>query len=154
MEQETIILNQLTDKFSILDGTGTIPAERRIYLTVPSDIFMEVIGYAAHEMQFYHLCTITGLDSNDSYEFIYHISNSNGIVLSLKIRVPKENPVINTVLPIYGGAIFYERELEGILGVKVEGLPKGRQYPLPDNWPKGQYPLRKDWTPEMLQQNQ
>jgi Ni,Fe-hydrogenase III component G len=29
----------------------------------------------------------------------------------------------------------------------VTGLPEGSRYPLPDNWPEGQYPLRKDWKP-------
>jgi Ni,Fe-hydrogenase III component G len=37
-----------------------------------------------------------------------------------------------------------------LLGIKVEGLPEGRRYPLPDNWPQGQYPLRKDWDPSVL----
>jgi len=37
-----------------------------------------------------------------------------------------------------------------MLGVQIEGLPPGKRYPLPDNWPAGQYPLRKDWKTEML----
>jgi Ni,Fe-hydrogenase III component G len=32
-----------------------------------------------------------------------------------------------------------------LLGIKVNGLASGHRYPLPDNWPKGEYPLRKDW---------
>jgi Ni,Fe-hydrogenase III component G len=37
-----------------------------------------------------------------------------------------------------------------MLGVNVEGLPEGKRYPLPDDWPDGQYPLRKDWNKKML----
>jgi membrane-bound hydrogenase subunit beta len=32
-----------------------------------------------------------------------------------------------------------------LLGIQVEGIPPGRHYPLPEGWPEGQYPLRKDW---------
>ena len=37
-----------------------------------------------------------------------------------------------------------------MFGIKVEGLPEGERYPLPDGWPEGQYPLRKDWNKDML----
>jgi membrane-bound hydrogenase subunit beta len=39
-----------------------------------------------------------------------------------------------------------------LLGAQVEGLPQSSRYPLPDNWPKGQFPLRKDWKAEMLKE--
>ena len=32
-----------------------------------------------------------------------------------------------------------------LLGIKVNGLAEGQRYPLPEDWPKGDYPLRKDW---------
>ncbi|MDP4108841.1 MAG: NADH-quinone oxidoreductase subunit C [Bacillota bacterium] len=148
MEKEASILQEIAKRFISLEGAGLIPAERRIYLEVPQEIFMDVIKFAAKELGFKHLCTITGMDSASCFEFIYHISNDDGIVLNLELKAQKENPVISSVLPVYNGAVFYERELEGMLGVKVSGLPEGRQYPLPDNWPAGQFPLRKDWKPD------
>jgi len=150
VEKENLVLKRLAEKFPVLAEAGRVARERRIYLDLPSDIFMEAAEFASRELGFYHLCTITGLDAGDGYEFIYHISDAEGCVLSLKLKIPKEGPRIGSVLPIFNGAVFYERELEGMLGVKVEGLPEGRQYPLPDGWPEGQYPLRKDWTPDML----
>jgi len=147
LEKENLILSKLKEKFPGFDCAADIPFERRIYMDVPSEIFLDLIGFAASELGFDHLCTITGMDSGDCFEFVYHISDHNGIVLNLKLKAPKENPVISTVLPIFNGATFYELELEGLLGVKVNGLKAGRQYPLPDNWPKDQYPLRKDWVP-------
>ena len=32
-----------------------------------------------------------------------------------------------------------------MFGIVVEGIPDGRRLNLPDDWPDGQYPLRKDW---------
>ena len=45
----------------------------------------------------------------------------------------------------FPAAEIYERELIDLLGAKVAGLPEGKRYPLPDDWPAGEYPLRKDW---------
>ena len=50
-----------------------------------------------------------------------------------------------TVLAAFPGAMSYERELEDVLGIKIQGLPPGRRYPLAEDFPVGQYPLRKDW---------
>lgn len=150
MERAQSILLKIKSAFPGLGGVGVVPAPRRIYLDIPAEIFLDVLKYAKNELKFGHLITITGLDTGEHFEFIYHVSNTDGVVLNLKREAPRDDSVIPSVLPIYEGATFYEKELEGILGVKVEGLPEGRQYPLPDNWPKDQHPLRKDWKPEML----
>jgi len=148
LEKETLVLKSLAEQFHGLDVDKAKWSARRIYLDVPGEIFMDVLRYAVSSLGFDHLCTITGLDNGTEFEFLYHIANTDGILMSLKRKASKDNPVIPSVLPIFTGATFYELELEGLLGVKVDGLPEGRQYPLPDNWPKEQYPLRKDWVPE------
>lgn len=143
------VLDRLQERFPGLDMTEAKTAIRRVYVSVPEETFLDALRFAAEDMGFNHLCTITGLDTGEGYEFLYHVANGEGIVLTLKYRTRGGNGVeIPTVLPIYAGATFYERELEGLLGVTVVGLPQGRQYPLPDNWPKGQYPMRKDWKPD------
>ena len=116
-------------------------------MDVPLESLMDILHFCHDELVFDHLCTITGLDNGEMFEFLYHIAHEDGIVLTLKVKTPRDGGVLPSVMPIYNGAIFYELELEGLLGVEVEGLPDDRQYPLPDNWPKGQYPMRKDWKP-------
>lgn len=149
MELETKVLDAIKARFDTVDTAQAALATRRIYLGVPAACFMDVLAFAANELGFTDLCAITGLDTGEQFEFLYHISNGDGILMTLKYSTLREGEiVIPSVLPIYQGATFYERELEGLLGVQVEGLPEGRQYPLPDNWPEGEYPMRKDWTPQ------
>lgn len=150
LEKENMILNELADKFECLHEKGTIPKERRIFIDVPEDVFSDVIRYSCVELKFVQLCTITGLDAGENFQFIYHLANDEGILLNLKRNIPKDHAVITSVLERYNGAMFYERELEDLLGVKVEGMPEGKHYPLPENWPEGQYPQRKDWNPDSL----
>ena len=42
----------------------------------------------------------------------------DGIVLSLKTRVPKTNPVLQTISDIFPGGIIYERELADLFDVE------------------------------------
>lgn len=145
---ENNILISIKNKFPSAEIENASISKKRIYFSLKPDIFFQTIEFTALELGFFHLCTITGIDNLDSFEFLYHTANENGILLTLKLKTPRNDSVIiKSVLPVYNGATFYERELEGLFGIKVEGLPEGRQYPLPDNWPAGQYPLRKDWDP-------
>jgi membrane-bound hydrogenase subunit beta len=147
MNREELITTDLVGTFGLTDERCRIAAPRRMFVEADRQGFAALITRLRDEHQFTWLCTITGLDAGDTYEVIYHLAAPDGIVLSLKLPVPKDNPTIESMIPTYNGAVYYERELVDLLGITVEGLPKGNRYPLPDDWPAGQYPLRKDWTP-------
>ena len=100
--------------------------------------------------KFPFLCTITGLDNGATLGAMYHLARESGVMLNLSVNVPKENPVLQTVSGYFPAADAYEREMNDLLGTDVQGLPPGNRYPLPDDWPKDQHPLRKDWKVEML----
>jgi NADH:ubiquinone oxidoreductase subunit C len=65
---------------------------------------------------------------------------------NVKTRCPKGESM-QTITSIFPGGGIYERELIDLFGAHIDGLPEGRNYPLPDNWPKGEHPLLKDWKP-------
>jgi NADH:ubiquinone oxidoreductase 27 kD subunit len=152
MTAEENIVRKLVDNFELLNERCHIQRERRIFAEVPKGIILEVISYAKEKLDFSMLCTITGLDLGEELQAIYHLTNNCGMVLSLKINVPKDNPVIESVTPIYRGASFYERELVDMFGFEVKELPPGYRYPLPDWWPVDQHPLRKDWKPDGMEE--
>jgi len=147
LEAENNIIKCLAEKFKTCDAETAAVSHHRVFLTIGTEEFLLALTTLKTEQGFEHLCAITGLDTGEGYEFIYHIANGDGILFNLKIKTPGGDGIsIPSVLPIYNGATFYELELQGLLGVTVIGLPKDRQYPLPDNWPQGQYPGRKSWT--------
>lgn len=150
MANEEAIKNTLLSRFSYLGEKIRIQRERRIFADVPYNNFSEVFDYAVKNMNFAVLCTITGLDEGENFAFYYHLARRDGTMLNVKTFVGKSNAVIKTVIAYFPSAHIYERELEDLFGVKVEGLPAGKRYPLPDDWPVGQYPLRKDWKQEQL----
>jgi len=142
---EKKIQASLITKFDYLHDKVRVQRDRRVFTDVPYEHFNSVLDFCMNSLGFVFLCTISGLDDGSVLSFIYHLTRQDGIVLSLKISVPKEKAVIRSVIDRFRGAEIYERELMDLLGVKVEGLPEGKRYPLPDDWPKDQYPLRKDW---------
>ena len=120
------------------------PRERRIFAETSLNNLVEVTKMLK-ELGMINLGTITGLDSGDNFEVFYHFYNAQGLLFNLKVFTPRNNPKIPSVTSIFPGISLYERELIDLLGIIVEGIEPGRRYPLPDNWPAGQYPLRKDW---------
>ncbi len=76
----------------------------------------------------------------------YHLNKEGRIVLTLSVSVKKDKPVIKTITSFFPSADIYERELMDLLGISVNGLAEGLRYPLADNSPRDEYPLRKDWV--------
>jgi Ni,Fe-hydrogenase III component G len=91
-----------------------------------------------------HISTITGVDLGDFVEVIYHF-DCRPAMLNLKIQLPRDCLKVPTVTDVFPGAILYERDLMEMLGVKVEGHPDPRRLFLPEDWPEGVYPLRKEF---------
>jgi Ni,Fe-hydrogenase III component G len=151
MKAEENIRGELESKFSYLKDRVTVPRARRIFLDADYDRFREVFEYAVKELKFHFLNTITGLDDGEKLGLIYHLADDNGITLNLKTGVPMQDPLVKSVTDIFPSADIYERELADLLGAKIEGMVEGFRYPLTDDWPAGQYPLRKSWKLENLE---
>ncbi|MFN3740349.1 MAG: NADH-quinone oxidoreductase subunit C [Thermodesulfovibrionales bacterium] len=81
------------------------------------------------------------------FEVVYHLySIKFRHILRLKAEVPEEDPVIDSVMPIYIGANWHERECYDMFGIQFRGHPDLRRILLPEDW-EG-YPLRKDYPLE------
>jgi NADH:ubiquinone oxidoreductase subunit C len=141
---ETDIIQGLSELHP--DVKVRLERDRRLWLDVPRRRAIEVIAYLHDELGFTSLCTITGLDSGDKFELIYHLAADNGIVANVKVTSPRTNPDFETVTDIYKGGMLYELEARNLLGLRIRGIPDDIRYPLPDDWPKGEFPLRKDWV--------
>jgi Ni,Fe-hydrogenase III component G len=148
MTPEEKIKESLVNHFRIPETAIIIVRARRIFVSVDLAVLRPLIEYAIAKLGCSMLCAITGLDDGDNLSLIYHLATDKGVMLNLKTSVPKTNPVIPTVMGYFSCAEVYEREITDLLGFKVEGLPAGNRYPLIDDWPQGEFPLRKDWKPQ------
>ncbi len=64
--------------------------------------------------------------------------------VTLKASVPREKPEVESVVPVWAGANWHEREAYDMYGIKFLHHPDLRRILMPYDWPGG-YPLRKDY---------
>jgi NADH-quinone oxidoreductase subunit C len=64
----------------------------------------------------------------------------------LRVFLPSDEPVIDSITSVWPSANFYEREVFDLFGVRFSGHPNLRRIMMPDEW-EG-HPLRKDYPVE------
>lgn len=141
----------ITSRFPVLADKVTFPKPKRVYMgPISVEHFPETLEYLVFEAGLDNFLLLAGLDAGENLEFMYVFSDKKApeILYALTIYAPKENPVIPTIIGLFPNALWHEREVVDLFGAVVEGLPPGLSYPLPDGWPEGNYPMRKDWKVE------
>jgi NADH-quinone oxidoreductase subunit C len=66
--------------------------------------------------------------------------------VGLRSSVSAQNPVIDSVVPVWSGANWLEREVFDLFGIRFEGHPDLRRILLPDDFEGA--PLRRDFPVE------
>ncbi|MDO8689003.1 MAG: NADH-quinone oxidoreductase subunit C [Dehalococcoidia bacterium] len=95
------------------------------------------------------LSTMVGLDDRERtgrFRLVY-VFSIKGTWLSVETEIDPERPSFPSVTRRLPSAHWYEREVQDLLGLTPEGHPDPRRLILHDDWPKGVYPLRKDFDP-------
>lgn len=77
------------------------------------------------------------------FEVVYVLLSLTHGYLRLKVRVPESNPVLPSVVPVYGGANWHEREAYDMYGLKFTDHPDLKRILMWPGYPF--YPLRKDF---------
>jgi len=143
MNVETIVQkinSEIKDKVQEV----SVAAPLRINIKVDRKQLLAVLLYLKEQFGFTHLATISGNDLGENFEVVYHMA-SNLATINVRILTPRSDPKIPSTCSVIPGAILYERELQDMFGIVVENIPDPRPLLLADNWPAGEYPLRKDW---------
>lgn len=122
----------------------TNPDRRRVFLGIAPADLVSTATLLRDRYDCAYLATITGIDKGETFEFLYHFASPVANI-NVRTEIPRTDPRLPSVCGPIPGAVLYERELQEMFGVTVEGLPDPRRLNLPDDWPEGQYPLRKDW---------
>jgi membrane-bound hydrogenase subunit beta len=122
-----------------------------IWIDLKREAFRGAVEHVCEIQQYPHLAIISSADMGDDVELIYHFTIYYGrhlqeISLGLRVRLPKSDLSIPTITDIIPGALFTERETQEMMGVEVVGIPDGRRLFIPDDFPEGVYPWRKDET--------
>jgi len=143
------ILAKLEAKFPAVIADFKSPRKARIYFRLTGGQFKDVLVYLMKDLGYSHLSTLTAIDNRTEFEVIYNLFGKNTGV-SMAVKVDRSDPRIDTITDIVPGALVHEREIQDMMGIKVNNIPDGRRLIIPEDWPQDQYPLRKDWNISML----
>src|SRR5205823_974975 len=105
---------------------------------------------ADSKLQFNLLTDATCVDRypvEPRFELNYHlVSIPRRDRVRLQVRLTGQDPVVDSLVPVWPGANWLEREIFDLFGVRFTGHPDLRRILLPEDW-EG-YPLRKDFPVE------
>lgn len=131
----------------IADSAGV----ETIELTKASDLDRAVrFLKSSSEIALDFLITITGVDSNDTFDSVYHLwSYSNANELVIKVLLPKSEvkagqlPTVASIASVWQAANWHEREEYDLVGIRYIGHPYLRRILNPWDWDG--HPLRRDY---------
>jgi NADH-quinone oxidoreductase subunit C len=135
------ITNKLKEKFA--DGIIEI---RQDGLLIKCEFLLDIASFLkiTPNLDFEYLSSITAVDYQDYLELVYQlISIKHNHSLILRTRCyQRDKPVVSSVVGLWHGADFQEREIYDLMGIRFEGHPNMKRIFLWDGF-QG-HPLRKD----------
>lgn len=139
------VLDDLRKKFKddIIEVFDKSP--KRVYVEIRPDSIVQVASYIFKDLKA-RFNTASGVDLRYHMEILYHfLIEDINLLISLRVKLQKQKLEIDSLSPIFEGSSWIEREIHEILGINFRGHKDLRRLLLPDDWPEGVYPLRRDY---------
>ena len=126
---------------------GSIAESSQQSLVVDKEFLLAAATYlkTTPGLDFDYLTSITAVDYYDYFEVIYQLTSlQHNHSLVVKTRCyGRDNPTLPSVVGLWRGADFQEREIYDLMGISFEGHPNLKRIFLWEGF-KG-HPLRKDY---------
>jgi NADH:ubiquinone oxidoreductase subunit C len=125
--------------------------EHRLKVTASPAHVKEVGIFVRDSLGFDHISTVSGVDwiAKNELEVVYFVGSTTpgqeDFVLALSERIPRDNPVAPSLVQVWGGADYQERETHEMFGINFQGHPDQSHLFLPEDW-NDLPPLRKDYV--------
>lgn len=133
------LMEGLKEKFPAIEVSGQT-------ITVTADDLLPFMQELRDnpDCDFNFLTNLTAVDYPDNFKVVYNlVSFKNGYTLMVKVNADKEEPVVPSLTPLWGGANWQEREVYDLFGIIFTGHPDLTRILL-DSGFEG-HPLRKDF---------
>jgi Ni,Fe-hydrogenase III large subunit/Ni,Fe-hydrogenase III component G len=140
-------LNQLKEKFGAAIVRADMPNAGRLYVYVEPSVLKAVCRYVFRDLDARYVISIGADDRPFSGNFlVFHdfAFDKDKILCSIITHASAENPKVDCISDVIPGANWAEREISDMFGIEAVGHPYPKRLILPDGWPDGLHPLRKD----------
>ena len=138
------VLRALAESFPQTVSGGTVLSPRVIRAHVERQDLHSVCRSLEDNLGFDHLTMISAVEYEDRFEVVYHITSyESRLFLELITATPKDDPSVDSISSIWGGANWQEREAFDLMGIVFRSHPKLERILLPKD--VVYHPLRKDF---------
>lgn len=149
-ERENDLIQKIKDSFPADVRETNIIRSARLEVSVAPERIKDVALFLRDKLGFDHPNGVSAVDYNreNRFEIVYHLSSINtktmrDLVLDLKESVPRNAAKVNSLVSIWPGVEYFERESFEMFGIHFDGHPRLEKLFLTDNW-DGPPPLRKE----------
>jgi NADH-quinone oxidoreductase B subunit len=121
-------------------------AEYILDLEIPPRRYVELISFLKNSdlLRMDFLLQVTAVDRGDRFEVLVHLlASTSGHKIFVRCAVDRQEPEIESISHLYGGANWHEREVFDLFGIRFTNHPDLRRLFLEDDFPG--HPLRKDF---------
>ncbi len=119
--------------------------ERRIYADIPPEHLVELARFLFEELGARFIIASAVDTPRGVVEILYHFDFFHlPQVFSLRVFLKKPTLEIESLAPFIKGTEWIEREMSELFGITFLHHPNMKHLLLPDDWPAGNYPLRRD----------
>jgi len=136
------IAGKLEQQFS-----GSVVESGENSFIVKSESLLDIASFlkTAPDLHFDYLTSITAVDYSSYFEVVYQLTSTvHNHSLVLKVQsYERDNPTLPSVINLWQGADFQEREIYDLLGIRFDGHPNLKRIFLWEGFPGN--PLRKDY---------
>jgi Ni,Fe-hydrogenase III large subunit/Ni,Fe-hydrogenase III component G len=140
-------LNQLKAKFGPAIQRADLPSDGRLFVVVHPGAVKDICRYIFRDLDARYVISIGADDRPFSGKYLVAHNfafDRERLLASVLTYLPAENPKLDSISDVVPAANWAEREFRDLVGIE----PVGHRYPkrlvLPDGWPEGAHPLRKD----------
>jgi NADH-quinone oxidoreductase subunit C len=138
-ENTTYTLDQVKSKIA-----AAFPAEvkfesktrpRWLFMSANKDSLLKLCTMLKDELGFDHCICVTGVDRCDRFQSVCDLASySSSINVEIVVDLPHDNPEVDSISNLWGGANWHEREAYDMFGIIYKGHPRLERLLLPQDY--------------------
>jgi len=134
-------------RFGPLIQRTDLPSDSRLYVFVDRSAVKYVCQHIFRELDARYVASIGSDDRPFSGTFLVAHNfafDKDHLLCSVLTQLPPDDLKIDSITAMVPAASWAEREMRDLLGIEPVGHRYLKRLVLPDGWPEGKHPLRKD----------
>ena len=141
------MFEQFKQWFGPLIKRADLPSDNRLFVFIEPASVKHVCRHIFRELDARYVASIGVDDRPFSGKFLVAHNfafDKEHLLCSALTYLPADDPKIDSISDFVPAASWAEREMRDLVGIEPVGHRYAKRLVLPDGWPEGNHPLRKD----------